>query len=559
MRKAEGKDMGYVIIPVAVAPGVAPEKALNDNERYEVVWQILNALRAHDDTLDNTINRIRLGEEISDKIEIIGLDPELDAITAEVKDIKSKSNSQKEDEKVIGISNLNKEVVSDPASEQMVFNIGDLSQAIKAKIVEKCGTRDYWENWAADIAKIAKIHISRINSIVLNSKSKERNIFLNFLKEIRDDLNPEISENDAVEMLAQHIITKPVFDLFFKDNDFTKDNAVSRAMEKILSKIYDKNINIETKSLNRFYESVKKRTQSVRSSSAKITLINELYERFFRNAFPLTTAKLGIVYTPVEVVDFILNSVNDILVDQFKKSLNDKNVHILDPFTGTGTFITRLIQSGLIKKDNLSYKYKNEVHANEIVLLAYYIAGINIESVYQEIVKENKYQKFDGIVLTDTFQLYEQERDMVADLLPDNSNKRKNQKNKPITVIIGNPPYSARQNSANDDAQNVNYPNLDRRIEETYASESKATRVTDLYDSYIRAFRWASDRLTNDGIIGFVTGSSWINKSFADGLRKCFSKEFQNIYIINLRGDIRKICFLKAWPLKVKIFFALVV
>jgi len=540
MRKAEGKDMGYVIIPVAVAPGVAPERALDDNERYEVVWQILNALRAHDDSLDNTINRIRLGEDISDKIEIIGLEPELDAITAEVKDIKSKSKTQKEDEKVIGISNSNKEVTNDPASEQMVFNIGDLSQGIKAKIVEKCGTRDYWENWAADIAKIAKIHISRINSIVLNSKSKERKIFLNFLKEIRDDLNPEISENDAVEMLAQHIITKPVFDSFFKDNDFTKDNAVSAAMEGILSKIYDKNIDVETKSLNRFYESVKKRTLGIRSSSAKTTLINELYERFFKNAFPLTTAKLGIVYTPVEVVDFILNSVNDVLAEEFKKSFNDKNVHILDPFTGTGTFITRLIQSGLIKKDNLSYKYKNEIHANEIVLLAYYIAGINIESVYQEIIKENQYQKFDGIVLTDTFQLYEQERDMIADLLPDNSNKRKNQKNKPITVIIGNPPYSARQSSVNDDAQNVNYPNLDKRIEETYVLESKATRITDLYDSYIRAFRWASDRLTNDGVIGFVTGSSWINRSFADGLRKSFSEEFQSIYIINLRGDIRK-------------------
>jgi predicted helicase len=540
MRKAEGKDMGYVIIPVAVAPGVAPERALDDNERYAVVWQILNALRAHDDTLDNTINRIRLGEEISDKIEIIGLEPELDAITAEVKDIKSKSKTQKDDEKIIGISNSNKEVTNDPASEQMVFDIGDLSQAIKAKIVEKCGTRDYWENWAADIAKIAKIHISRINSIVLNSKSKERKIFLNFLKEIRDDLNPEISENDAVEMLAQHIITKPVFDSFFKDNDFTKDNAVSMAMEEILSKIYDKNIIVETKNLNRFYESVKKRTQSIRSSSAKTTLINELYERFFKNAFPLTTVKLGIVYTPVEVVDFILNSVNDILLEEFKKSLNDKNVHILDPFTGTGTFITRLIQSGLIKKDNLSYKYKNEIHANEIVLLAYYIAGINIESVYQEIIKENQYQKFNGIVLTDTFQLYEQERDLIADLLPDNSNKRKNQKNKPITVIVGNPPYSARQDSANDDSQNVKYPNLEKRIQDTYAYNSNATQKKDLYDSYIKAFRWASDRIGKDGVIGFVTGASWIDRGFADGLRKVFSDEFQSLYIINLRGDIRK-------------------
>jgi len=545
MRKAEGKDMGYVIIPVAVAPGISPERALDDNERYSVVWQILNALRAHDTSLDNTINRIKLGEDPSDKIQIINLSSELEAITAEVKDIKSKSKRKEESEKIIGISESNKETTQDPSSEQMVLDIGDLTQAIKAKIVEKCGTRDYWETWAVDIAKIAKIHISRINSIVLNSKNKERKIFLKFLEEIRDDINPEISENDAVEMLAQHIITKPVFDSFFKDNDFTKDNAVSKAMENILSKIYDSNIAIESKSLSRFYKSVEFRTQSVRSSAAKTSLINELYERFFKNAFPLTTAKLGIVYTPVEVVDFILNSVDDVLKDEFKKDLNSKNVHILDPFVGTGTFVTRLIQSNLIKKENLSYKYKNEIHANEAVLLAYYIAGINIESVYQEVMKENQYQRFNGVVLTDTFQIYEQERDMIADLLPDNSNKRKRQREMPITVIVANPPYSARQKSENDNAQNLKYFNLDNRISETYAAASRATRQAGLFDSYIRAFRWATDRLKDDGVIGFITGSGWIDKSFADGMRKKIAEEFHAIYIINLRGDIRKNIFSK--------------
>lgn len=545
MRKAEGKKLGYVILPIAVAPGVSAEKALNDNDRYQVVWQILNALRAHDERFDSTINRIGLGEDVSDRIEIIdGTSPsELEATTSVVEDVrpKTKKTDSGDDgsDKNFG-DDGNDEVIETDEPEQLSFTLTDLSQAIKAKIVDKCGTRDYWENWASDIAKIAQQHITRINSIVLNSGTKERAAFMQFVEEIRDDLNPEITETDAVEMLAQHIITRPVFDTLFQGNRFTSENAVSKAMETVLAQIYDNKIDTETRTLEKFYDSVKRRAADIISSTGRQTLILELYDRFFRNAFPLMTQKLGIVYTPVEVVDFIIHSVEDVMREEFGSSLGNDGVHILDPFSGTGTFISRLLQSGVMSKDQIRRKFKSEIHANEIVLLAYYIACINIEAVYDDLVKENQYQSFDGMVLTDTFQLYEQDRDMVANLLPDNSERRTKQKTRDITVIIGNPPYSVGQSSQNDNASNLKYPNLDKRIEGTFAYHSKAAKKVGLYDSYIRSIRWALDRIPDEGIVAFVNGNAWVDRSFADGMRRVISEECSQIMIIDLRGDKRK-------------------
>ena len=542
MRKSEGKELGYVILPITVAPGVSPEKALNDNEKYKVVWQVLNALRTHDERLDSTINRLSLGEDVSDKIEIVGVgaQEELEATTAVVEDIKPKktasASDDDDDERKDGVDGDDKKGEQE---DQLSFVLTDLTQAIKAKIVDKCGTADYWENWAHDIAKIAQEHITRIQSIVLNEGTPERSAFDSFLEEIRDDLNPEITRTEAIEMLAQHLITKPVFDTLFQGNKFTAENAVSKAMQSVLDTLYKHHIEKEADTLEKFYASVKRRAADIITATGRQTLVLEIYDRFFRNAFPLMTERLGIVYTPVEVVDFIVHSVNEVLKDEFGKTLGDKNVHILDPFTGTGTFIARLMQSGVIPAIDLPYKYKNEVHANEIVLLAYYIAAINIEAVYQDIAKENLYQPFNGIVLTDTFQLYEQQQDLIAKLLPDNSGRRKRQKERKITVVIGNPPYSAGQKSANDNAGNIKYPNLDSRIEKTYAASSSATLKNSLYDSYIRAFRWASDRIGDEGVIGFVSGAGWIDGNATDGLRKHLRDEFSKIYVFHLRGNAR--------------------
>lgn len=539
MRKSEGKKIGYVIIPIAVAPGISANKALQDNDRYKVVWQILNALRTHDERLDSTINKIALGEDVSDKIEIIDgtAGYELDSTTAKIEDVHKRSKKKSgTNESTLAKENEN---TNQETQTQLSFTISELNQAIKAKIVEKCGTRDYWEKWADDIAKIAQAHITRIQSIVFNEGTPQNIAFYEFLEEIKDDLNPQITATDAVEMLAQHIVTRPVFDTLFKGNKFTSENAISRSIEKVLSSIYVYDFKGESKTLTKFYSSVRTRAKGIVTSNGRQKLIFELYERFFKNAFPMLTQRLGIIYTPIEIVDFIINSIEEILKDQFKLSLADEGVHILDPFTGTGTFIARLLQSNLIPSNKIKQKYENEIHANEIVLLACYIAGINIESTYTDIMKNEEYNPFQGLVLTDTFQLFEQDKDMIANLLPDNSQRRTKQKSKKISVILGNPPYSSKQTSANDNAANLKYTNLDKRIESTYAAETTATNKSSLYDSYIRAIRWASDRIGDNGVIGFVTNNGWIEGNSTSGLRKCLSQEFESIYIYSLRGNSR--------------------
>jgi predicted helicase len=533
MRRAEGKKMGYVILPIAIPAGVAPEEALNDNERYKVVWQILNALRSHDERMDATINKIDLGEDVTGKIEIIAVTnklPERRPAQAESAGLGG-GGKGKDDE---GGDSITKDV----GPEQLSLWVDEFASAIMAKIVKKCGKRTYWEDWAGDIARIAEIHITRIKATIKPKGTPERAAFDGFLDELRDDLNPSISEDEAVEMLAQHIITKPVFDALFEGYSFAKNNPVSRALESVLGSIHAVSLEGEAETLEKFYASVKRRAAGVDTAEAKQKIIVQLYDSFFRNAFPKMTERLGIVYTPVEVVDFIIKSVDDIMRSEFGQTLGSNGVHIIDPFVGTGTFITRLLQSGLIGQEQLEHKYKNEIHANEIVLLAYYIAAINIEAVYHS-VSEGSYAPFEGICLTDTFQLYEQDRDMIADLMPDNSERRTKQKALDIRVIIGNPPYSVGQGSANDDAANLQYPALDSKIRDTYATRTRMTNKRALYDSYIRAIRWGTDRIGDRGVMAFVTNAGWIDGNAMDGLRRYLVEDFSSLYVFHLRGNAR--------------------
>ena len=544
MRRAAGKNLGYVILPVAIPPDVKPEEALNKNDRYKVVWQILNALRAHDERLDARINQAELGEDISDKVDFIRIssETELKGLTAVVDSFPTSKPKSKGQGAGIGQGGTSGGATGEPKG-QGEFAFDEFTRAIMAKIVEKCGTREYWDTWAKDIAKIAKTHITRISTIV-GQPGKERDSFLAFLEELRDDLNPEITEAEAIEMLAQHLITRPVFDALFKGRKFTKENPVSRAMELVLGQLHEHNLAKEFASLSKFYASVERRAADVNTAHGRQELIYKLYDSFFKGAFPVLTQRLGIVYTPVEVVDFILYSVNDMLKEQFGQTLGSDAVHILDPFTGTGTFITRLLQLGLIAPNEIARKYREEIHANEIVLLAYYIAAINIETVFHEqmlgaLDADASYEAFKGILLTDTFHMYEQERDLVANLLPDNSKRRTRQRALDIRVIIGNPPYSSGQGSANDNAANISYPALDRAIRESYSAHSSATLKNSLYDSYIRAIRWASDRIGDAGIMAYVTNAGWIEGNATDGLRKCLAEEFTDLYVFHLRGNAR--------------------
>ncbi len=537
MRNAPGKKRGYVVLPVVIPAGMEPHEALNDNQTYKVVWQVLQALRSHDDSFDAMVN----------KLDLIGSDPrkmEVIAITdkAEKKARKASGTSNGQAGKGqygIGEKRTKYDVEGQMTQQaELAYEVGEIEKAIYAKIVSKCGNRHHWEDWANDIAKIARTHIDRIQGILENPEyTQERATFEAFAAELRDDLNDSISDGEIVEMLAQHLVTKPVFDALFEEYSFASHNPMSKAMQGVLDALHEHHLAKEADTLEKFYASVRQRAAGIDNAQGKQKIIVELYDKFFRNAFPKMTERLGIVYTPVEVVDFILHSVNHLLQKEFDQTLGSKGVHIIDPFTGTGTFITRLIQSGLIKPEELAHKYRHEIHANELVLLAYYIAAINIEAAYHgEVIDE--YTPFEGICLTDTFQMYEKE-DLVEALLVDNSARRKRQKALDIRVIVGNPPYSIGQGSQNDNNQNVSYPALDRRIEETYAALSEATLSRGLYDSYIRSIRWASDRIGNAGIIGFVTNAGFLDAASQDGMRKCLADEFSSLYVFHLRGNQR--------------------
>ena len=318
-------------------------------------------------------------------------------------------------------------------------------------------------------------------------------------------------------------------------------------MQQMLDTLEDQAFAKDTEALQKFYDSIRTKIEGIDNAEAKQAVIVKLYDNFFRVAFPKMVEQLGIVYTPVEVVDYIVHSVDDILQKEFGRSISDENIHILDPFTGTGTFITRLLQSGLIKPKDFLRKYSNELHANELVLLAYYIAAVNIENAFHDEItrlkKSSDYQPFNGICLTDTFQLGEtrESEELISEVFPQNSKRVRAQRKAPLRVIMGNPPYSVGQKSANDNAQNLSYPTLDKRIAETYAKHTNATNKNSLYDSYIKAFRWSADRLDEKqgGIIAFISNNNLIHKDTMSGFRKCLVDEFSSVYVFDLKGAIR--------------------
>ena len=527
MRKAESKDYGYVILPVAVPEGMEPSEALGDNKRFKVVWQVLNALRSHDERFDAMVNAIALNGK-PDLVSGQGSGLMSDHIgpTADSQD---------------GTT----ETVSGESTQQQMalFSLSAWQEAIYARIVDKVGTRTYWEQWAADVADIAGRLVTRITALLDGADFDASTGFETFLKGLRDNLNDSISRDDAISMLAQHLITKPVFDALFTGHDFASHNPVSRTMQQMVDTLGDAGLEAETAKLEGFYASVRRRASEVSSAEGKQQVIAELYEKFFRIGFKKQADALGIVYTPTEIVDFILRSVDTVSRKHFGRGLTDEGVHILDGFTGTGTFITRLLQSGLITADDLARKYASELHANEIMLLAYYIAAVNIETTYHALAgktaEADDYEPFQGIVLADTFQISEAGDSMDSIMFPHNNVRIEKQLATSINVIVGNPPYSAGQTSANDLNANVKYPTLDGRIEDTYAKRSTAGLKNKLYDSYLRAFRWATDRVGDHGVVAFVSNGGWIDGNAADGVRLSLADDYSAVYVYNLRGNQR--------------------
>ena len=519
MRKAPHKKYGYIIIPVVIPEHISPEEALNDSEAYKVVWSVLNALRAHDDRFNALVNKIDINKKKPKNI-----------IIATPDNSGSGSGEAREPEGIYG------------GQKSLPFPIEAVQNAIYAKMVEKVGDRKYFEQWAKDVAKIAQIQIDRIRDLIAKSE-KHKKAFNNFVKGLQENINSDIDSEEAIEMLSQHIITKPIFEALFENYSFVKNNPISSSMEEILNLLLEQQFEKETAELKEFYADVRVRVGNIDNSEGKQKIIVELYEKFFKTAFPKLVDKLGIVYTPIEVVDFIINSVEDILKKEFNRSLTDENVNILEPFVGTGTFISRLLQSGNIKAKDLERKYKKEIFANEIVLLAYYLATVNIENIYHDLNNETEYKEFEGICLTDTFQLGEdkEELQLVSNSFKENSERVKRQKNAPLQIIFGNPPYTIGQKSENDNAKNKKYPILDKKIADTYVKNSNSDGKRALYDAYIKAFRWATDRLNKNGggVIGFVTNGAWIEGTATSGFRKTVEKEFTSIYVFNLRGNQR--------------------
>ena len=516
MRQAEGKKYGYVILPVVVPAGQDVSRVLSTNA-YRHVWQVLQALRSHDERLEAYINQIDLNENRGGRVAVVGV------------------NGTNGDH-----AKANRDKATRATQQVLDLDIDTLRDVIFGKIVEHCGDRQYWAKWAQSVTEIAERHQERITALIEAPGGMVGTQFDEFVSALRHNLNESISQDDAVSMLSQHLITKPVFDALFGGQEFTEQNSVSRVMQDMIDELQGYGLEAETTELEDFYVSVQRRVEGIDNAAGRQKVVVELYENFFKVAYPKLSQSLGIVYTPVEIVDFIIRSVQALLRREFNASLSDPGVHVLDPFTGTGTFVTRLIQSGLIDKDALARKYGSELHANEVMLLAYYIAAVNIEMAYAEIAGE--YEPFTGIVLTDTFQSSETSDRRDLTFFPRNNERIERQLGLDIRVIVSNPPWSAKQESHEDDNANLKYPTLDEKIAQSYITYSNSKGLKNaMYDSYVRSIRWASDRVQDGdgGIIGFVINSTFVSGKSFDGFRKALAQEFHEIYVYDLRGNQR--------------------
>ena len=531
MRRAPNKKYGYIVLPIVIPSGVDPKDALDDNERYRVVWEVLQALRSHDERLNAEINKFDLQRaEGTGRINVIGVG----------------SGENGETEKT-----LTEEVARITQYQLPGLFINDF----RAKVVEKVGDRKYWDRWAKDVAAIHDRLEARIKTLIpeagISSNGATTQVRLRFdslFQAMRATTNEALTTDGAISIVAQHMITEPVFQALFEGHDFAKSNPVASSLNKFVDLIKQHGLQAELELLEPFYKSVRLRAEGLDNSEARRKVLEELYENFFKNALPKEAQRLGVVYTPHEIVDFILNSADYLLRKEFGKSLSDEGVHILDPFAGMGTFIWRLLANpDLIRDEDLERKFWEELHANEILPLAYYMSSVNVEEAFRERIETRDeddpgYLAFEGMVWRDTFNAMTQGSDQQVSMqfMQDNDVRAKRQDDSAIGVIVGNPPYSAWQRSADDDNANVFYGPMRRRIEETYAVRSRAKLRISLNDHYKMAIRWATDRIPESGgVIGVVTNASFLDGNADSGLRACLAEEFSSVYAFNLRGNQR--------------------
>ena len=360
--------------------------------------------------------------------------------------------------------------------------------------------------------------------------------FAGFLDKCRQSINPNLSEEAVEEMLIQHLLTERLFRTVFNNPDFTHRNVIASEIESVIHALTSQSFSRADflGSLDRFYLAIERTAATIRDFSQKQHFLNTVYEQFFQGFSVKVADTHDIVYTPQPIVDFMVKSVTAILEREFGRSLADEGVHIIDPFVGTGNFIVRMMRE--IPRTALERKYKEELHCNEVMLLPYYIASMNIEHEYFDAT--GVYEPFEGICLVDTFDLAEDRQ--LPLFAPENTQRVESQKETPMFVVIGNPPYNVGQVNENDNNKNRKYPTMDKRVAETYAKDSKATNKNALSDPYVKAIRWASDRIGEEGVVAYVTNSGFLDGVASDGMRKHLGEDFDSIYILDLGGNVHK-------------------
>jgi len=496
-------------LPVVVPSGSTPEEILADSKPWTAVWQVLNALRSHDPNFSQRINRLQL----------------------------YKSG---------GVSTINELPIEIIYMGSLTNNalVPTLTQKITTKMVQHCGDREYYENKAKELGKKARCIRQIIEKQYNNKNSKIVHTVDNLCNGLKIIINESISVSQTIDALAQHHALSQVFDVLFP-KEFRSANPVANVLDNAIKNIGMTN---ELEQFNVFYEAVKNEIKNFRNRDNKQDYIKKIYGNFMLGFDKKKSEAHGIVYTPDEVIDFIIRSIEYVLRNEFKTGFNKNNVKIFDPFTGTGAFITRLLESGIIAPHKIKTKLENDIWANEISLLAYYVASINIEYVTRQVTKSSTHTPYKNISYTDTFNHHPRYRlDKIyrrrvvrldGDLNKVHDNIQKSNWSH-IHIIMSNPPYKAGQSKFDDDNANVNYPDLDKRISETYLNKTTTHNKRQLYDLYIRAIRWASDRIGNSGVIGFVTNGSFIKSDIGSGIRACLEKEFDGVWCYDLRGNQR--------------------
>ncbi len=516
MRKAKRKKRGYIILPIALEESEIQnlDEAVN-NTNFKNIWKVIKALRSHDPSLVDEAT-------FKEKIKIFGSNDESNPDDEEElkKDKTQHQNDPKQAQKTLFDAIL----------------LQDLADAVYNVMPTKLGDRNYWENFTKKTGNIARTLNNRLKMIF----DKNPEFFHDFLDSLRENIHQNIKEDEALDMITSHIITKPIFDALFGDNI---KNPIAKALDKMVLKLSDLGLQGETKDLKNLYESVKTEALHAKSQKSQQELIKNLYNTFFKEAFKKQSEKLGIVYTPIEVVDFILRATNGILKKHFNTDFNDQSITIFDPFTGTGSFIARLLskENALISDEALKEKFLNHLFAFDIVLLSYYIALINITQAAQN--RDSSLKNFKNIALTDSLDIYEEKNDKGVfkffEDLKENKEIKDTIEQQDIRVIIGNPPYSSGAKSENDNNQNLTHPKLEKLVYETYGKNSTAKVGKATRDTLIQSIRMASDVVKDKGVIGFVVNGSFIDSKSADGFRKCVAQEFSHLYVLNLRGNQR--------------------